>query len=315
MLARIMSVPKVLRLAIKWNSSMAEDTKYLLGLLNVDRIRRLENVTSLCQVEFGVYSQWGEDGIIEYLISQIESPVESFVEFGVRDYRESNTRFLLKHRNWRGLVLDGSERDVDYIRNDPISWRHELHAHRVFVTVENINRTMTGAEFRGEIGLLSIDIDGNDYWVWKAISVVNPQIVVVEYNALFGGEKSLTVPYDPAFDRGKYHYSHLCFGASLRALVDLGKKKGYAFVGTNTNGVNAFFVRSDLLTEPLKRLAETAHFSVSRVRESRDRGGNLSHVSGESRLSLIADCLVVDMEKGETATVNSLIRGFPGLRT
>ena len=167
--------------------------------LHVHKIRELGVVKSLRDVEFRAFSQWGEDGIIQYLINQVPIESTSFVEFGVENYLEANTRFLLINDNWKGLVLDGSERHIDFIRNDKIYWRHDLSAECRFITRENINDTLDECGFRGDIGLLSIDIDGNDYWVWESIDIIKPRIVVCEYNSVFGDQQAVTVPLRRGF--------------------------------------------------------------------------------------------------------------------
>lgn len=190
-----------------------------------------------------MFSQFGDDGIIQYLehVLGIGPAHKVFIEFGVQDYTESNTRFLLLSDNWRGLVLDGSRAHVDCVRCDPISWRHDLTAAHAWIDRDNINDLIAIHGCAGEIGLLSIDLDGNDYWVWEAIRVVDPIIVVAEYNAVFGSRHAVTVAYDPQFDRTKAHDSNLYWGALLPALHFLAAKKGYAFVGTNSAGNNAYF--------------------------------------------------------------------------
>ncbi len=201
----------------------------------------------LTDFEFKVFSQKGEDGIIQFLINFVEIPKgsEKFIEFGVETYVESNTRYLLVNNNWSGLVIDGDKQNINFIKKDMISINYDLKAIHSFITKDNINEIFRLNGFEGEIGLLSIDIDGNDYWVWDAINCINPIIIVAEYNSLFGNEKAVTTPYKEDFVRSKYHYSHLVFGASLKALVLLAEKKGYTFVGSNSNGTNAFFVRKD----------------------------------------------------------------------
>ena len=147
------------------------------------------------QTFFG--GQLKEDGIQARWLA----PTPMFVEFGVETYVEANTRFLLRHRGWSGLVMDGSAANVARIRSDPIFWRYNLKAVEAFITRENIDSLIESQGLRGDIGLLSIDIDGNDYWVWEAVSVVRPAIVVIEYNARFGTDAAVTVPYDPGFVR------------------------------------------------------------------------------------------------------------------
>ena len=204
--------------------------------------------------EFQVYSQWGEDGIIQHLLRHVPVRSRIFVEFGVEDFTEANTRFLLVNDNWSGLVLDGNEVNVRAIRRSELYWRYNLKAVPAFITRENINDLLSEQGVTGEIGLLSIDVDGVDYWIWEAVNVVAASLVIVEYNARFGPGRAVTVPYDPRFVRGQAHYSAIYYGASLAALVGLGKRKGYAFVGTNTAGNNAFFVRRDLLPPSLPEI-------------------------------------------------------------
>lgn len=210
--------------------SELEATKFLLGQF----LAKSLSTATIAESEYKVFSQWGEDGIIQFLIRNLNIQHKIFIEFGVESYRESNTRFLLMNDNWKGLVIDGSAAHVDDIKNQEIYWKYELTAAAQFITKENINSIFTKNGFQGEIGLLSIDIDGNDYWVWQAIESVNPAIIVAEYNSVFGKERAVTVPYDASFYRTNKHFSNLYFGASLKALTLLANKKGYDLVGCNS---------------------------------------------------------------------------------
>jgi hypothetical protein len=276
-----------------------DDVKVLHGKLLAQA--HLQNLLALKkdiqQAEFKVFSQWGDDGIIQFLVSYLDIPTKTFIEFGVEDYSESNTRFLLINNNWKGLVLDGNPKDIQYIQEDEIYWRHDLTAKQVFVTAENINQVIKESGFTGEIGLLHIDIDGNDYWVWKSIEVVNPIIVIVEYNSVFGMDRAITVPYNPSFDRTEAHYTNLYFGASLKALVQLGEMKEYYFIGCNSNGNNAYFVRRDKIKDlEIKSIQEG--YVASRFRESVDKKGNRTFITGENRIELLRGLTVVNTETG-----------------
>jgi hypothetical protein len=290
------------RMAISLPSELAKVQESLSFLREaVGRVEsRLDPTGSergeLASHEFKVYSQWGEDGILQHLINSTAIPRKVFVEFGVQNYLESNTRFLLQNDYWSGLILDGSEFHIDFIRNDPIYWRHNLKAVRAFVTRENINDLLRENGLAGEIGLLSIDIDGNDYWVWEAISVVNPALVVIEYNARFGPERSVTVPYDPAFVREKAHYSCIYYGASLSALAGLGRRKGYAFVGSNRAANNAFFIRNDLLPANVRAIAAAEGWRACGFRESRNPSGQLAFLSAEEEAKLLMSLPLVEVE-------------------
>jgi len=261
-----------------------------VNLNNVDSI-----INNIQNAEFKVFSQWGDDGIIQFLVSYLDIPKKEFVEFGVEDYTESNTRFLLINNNWRGMIMDGSIKNIKSIKKDNIYWRHDLLAISVFITKENINQLIIESGFKGDIGLLNIDIDGNDYWVWKEINIVNPIIVIVEYNSVYGQEKAWTVPYDASFVRSKAHYSDLYFGSSLKALVQLGKAKGYSFIGCNSNGNNAFFVRTDKMKD-LKPITMAEGYVVSKFRESRNRNRNLTFVAGVKRLDILKGLAVYNVE-------------------
>jgi hypothetical protein len=279
--------------------------KRLVGKTLSFQMRHTGSVLRLEEAEFKVYSQFGEDGIIQYLTHTCGAIDRSFVEFGVGDYTQSNTRFLLQNDNWRGLVIEGEAKGVELIKRDAIYPLHDLTVVNAFITAESINSILEGAGFKGDLGLLSIDIDGNDYWVWKAIEVVKPAIVVVEYNAVFGSERPVSIPYDPTFDWTRAHYSLLYWGASLPALCHLAEQRGYAFVGANRNGVNAFFVRKDRLG-PLAALTCREGFVDSRFRLSRDRAGKWDYIAGLARRAVIADCIVEDVTTGERLRVGDL---------
>jgi hypothetical protein len=281
-----------------------ETSTLLLGRLNARAVSS-ERYRSIQQAEFKVYSQWGEDGIIQYLIHKVPIADQSFIEFGVESYAESNTRFLLVNDNWRGLVIDGGSRHVKFTEQRQLRWRHSLDAKTAFVTRENVNSLFEEAGFTGDLGLLSIDIDGNDYWVWEAVHVVNPRIVVVEYNATFGANLAVSVPYDPQFQRTQAHSSTLYWGVSLAALCHLGRKKGYRFVGSNSAGNNAFFVREDIAGD-LPALSAQDGYMEARFRESRNADGQLTYLTARrDRLLAIADQNVVDVVSGELVSIRT----------
>jgi hypothetical protein len=197
----------------------------------------------LVRYGFKVYSQCDEDGIIQEIFRRIGTTNRVFVEFGVESGCECNSVKLLLE-GWRGVWLEGVQEYCEQIlaRFRTFMDERRLAVTRCFITAENINDLIGQGGVRGEIDLLSIDIDYNDYWVWKAIDVIAPRVVVVEYNATLRPPLSLVVPYDPkaTWQGTNYH------GASLEALVRLGDSKGYRLVGCNFAGSNTFFVRKDL---------------------------------------------------------------------
>ncbi|MBI3233625.1 MAG: hypothetical protein HYZ42_06220, partial [Bacteroidetes bacterium] len=227
--------------------ALIDSQKQLVGkLLSIENAKK-ETIGSFEEVEFSVFSQVGDDGIIQWLISKIPFPesAKSFIEFGVENYTEATTRFLLINNNWKGLVMDGSEQNVGFINQDLVSWMYDLTAKQVFITAENINTVISDAGFSGEIGLLHIDIDGNDYWVWKSISIVKPILVIMEYNSAMGNERAITIPYKPDFVASDAHFSRIYFGCSLLGLIHLANEKGYTLIGSNSSGNNAYFIRND----------------------------------------------------------------------
>ena len=208
--------PAVRDLAQLMDDCKASLCRIQMALARVE-LRQLQDskMDSLRGYEVQAFSQWGEDGIIQYLIRKIPIENRVFVEFGVGDYTESNTRFLLQNDNWTGLVIDSSPDNATSIKKDPIYWRFNLKVECAFIDAENISQIITNAGISGDIGLLSIDIDGNDYWVWQAIDCIKPRIVICEYNSLYGPQAKVTIPYDRSFVRTKAHYSNLYYGASL----------------------------------------------------------------------------------------------------
>jgi hypothetical protein len=270
----------------------------LSGRLASWQVRSRNTIANLQEVEFRVSSQWGQDGIIDWLVERAEVPsaAQTFVEFGVEDYRQSNTRFLLQNRNWRGLIMDGDPAMVKAVESDGLAWRYDLTARPAFITRENINGLISGAGFGGEIGLLSIDIDGNDYWVWEALHTVRPIICICEYNAVFGDVHPISIPYDQHFSRTKAHPSNLYFGASIAALRSLAAKKGYRFVGTNLAGNDAFFVREDFARRFVDGSLQQIRSLPSRLRESRDGRGINTYIGGLERFQQILALPVVNVE-------------------
>lgn len=281
-------------------------TRLLLGKQLANQVRHHGIYENIHDTEFKVFSQFGDDGILQYLIYQTRPEHHTFIEFGVQDYSESNTRFLLMNDNWRGLIMDGDTQAMSALRNDELYWRYDLTAVGAFVTRENVNQLFRNNGFGGEIGLLSLDIDGNDYWVWEVIDSVNPVIVTVEYNSVFGAQHAVSVPYDPAFYRTKAHYSNLYWGVSLKALCVLAEKKGYAFVGCNSNGNNAHFVRKDKVGKIPVKSVEMGYVE-SRFRESRDINGSLTFLHGEQRIKAIKDMQVVDVPTNTLVYLRDLL--------
>ncbi len=262
----------------------------------------------LHEAEFRVFSQYGEDGIIQYLISRVSLPdmLKVCVEIGCEDYREANTRLLLELNNWRAYVFDGSSDNITSVKKLESSWRLNLFSHAVHISRENIDEVLTSARVPTEVGLFSLDIDGNDYWVWERLSSVRPVFMIVEYNGLFGSKLPIAVPYRPDFNRFKAHHSGLYWGASIAALEFLGKKKGYRLIGTNSAGCNAFFVRDDWAPN-LKVCGAKEAYQRSCSRDARDSEGNFTFIDFEAQQREISTLTVVQVEAGVELTVGEAI--------
>jgi hypothetical protein len=198
----------------------------------------------LTRFEAKVFAQNGEDGIIAEIFNRIGMTSRNFVEFGSADGMENNTVFLLR-QGWSGLWLDG---DKDAIKRAQGYFAPEIKAGRLkadtaFITAENIEQLFASHDVPKEFDLLSIDIDRNDYHVWKAIQAYRPRVVVIEYNGIFSPGIDWVVDY-----KADAWWDGTCkFGASLTAYENLGRQKGYSLVGCTVAGVNAFFVRNDLV--------------------------------------------------------------------
>ena len=225
--------------------------------------------TSFAEVGFREFSEFEEDGILLYLFSLIPPRYRTCLEICAGNGIECNTANLIINHGWWGHLFDGDERNVrlgvDFYRRQRDCFLYPPRFTQAWITAENVDDLIVASGLRGEIDLLSLDIDGMDYWVWKAISVVEPRVVVCEVNNAVPPTQALTVPYNPQFvaEDGDYR------GASLRAMCHLAREKSYRLVGTHRFGFNAFFVKNgiadDLLpevspescaTDPFTRLAQ-----------------------------------------------------------
>ncbi len=228
---------------------------------------------SLDRWEERTYSQNGEDGILLNLLNYVGCPTKRFAEFGIGNGIECNTANLSLNFGWSGLLMDGDPRRTraaaDFYRRKLGTNAHRITLRTGWITAENVDTLFRLSGYTGEIDLLSIDVDGNDYWLWEALTAPKPRVVVIEYNATFGCQSAITVPYEAAFERFSRHPSGFYHGASLLALELLGTRKGYSLVGCDSRGVNAFFIRSDVIgalqvvsaAKAFRSLAEREHLS------------------------------------------------------
>lgn len=241
--------------------------------------------------EYSLFSENGEDGILRYLHSEIGFRPNSrlFLEFGFA-VTESNSLRLMIKEGFGGVFIDRSELSVKQFNKAAQSFGiTNVRAINTFLNLENLETTIKESGLPEEIDLLSIDVDGNDYWFWEKIRSLSPRIVVIEYNASLGPELSLSVPYDPLFDRHQKHPSGFYCGASITALERLGKRKGYSLIGCDSNGVNAFFIRKDCLTQNMNvSMPQSAY----RPHKSRLERG----FSPENQFGIIKDLPFISIE-------------------
>lgn len=207
---------------------------------------RFQEPKRLLKHGFSVFSQHDEDGILEEIFRRVGTTDRFFVEFGASNGMENCSTYMLL-KGWRGVWIDGSATAVETIqRNFGFAITDgRLRVRCAFLTAEGIEQTFDEMGVPEEFDFLSVDIDGNDYWVWQAIARFRPRVVAVEYNATWRDTAVCVVPYEPT--RTWNHTSY--YGASLKALEELGRAKGYCLVGCNYTGVNAFFVRADLVED------------------------------------------------------------------
>jgi hypothetical protein len=247
------AIPEILKNLKSLNSSSSKYQDILTELQidnylleNLHKNPKYDNPKKLNRYEFKVFSQAGEDGIISEIFNRIGTTNKFFVEFGVGNGLENNSTYLLV-KGWQGYWIEGSERFCKSIRQsfEDLIANQQLTLKNTFITAANIEDLFREGNVPTELDLLSIDIDGNDYWVWQAITNYRPRVVILEYNAIYPPESSWVMQYNPSH-QWKYN-SHV--GSSLKALEKLGHQQGYKLVGCSFSGVNAFFVREDLLAD------------------------------------------------------------------
>jgi hypothetical protein len=226
---------------------------------------------------FRIQSQNGEDGISLAIFKIAGILHERFVEIGCGP-NGGNSGFYAQDLGWRGLMVDASETNVSKVKQ---RFGSSVIGQAVWVGVDNINDLIERNGLTGEIDLLSIDIDGNDYWVWEALDACNPRVVIVEYNAAFGPDRAVVVPYEQGFDRHETNRTY--YGASLKALALLAQRKGYRLVATEPRGINAFFVRNDVAPSIPASSVESLYRQLERDKD----GGDVFGLFEQENLPLI----------------------------
>jgi hypothetical protein len=245
----------------------------------------------LHETEYRVFSQNGEDGIIAFLFALVGTEHKRFFEIGIETGIECNAANLAINDFWDGWFVEGNpemaQAAARYYSSQLNTWPRDIRVIESFVTKENVNFLVEQQGIASGVDFFSLDIDGIDWWVWHEMKGLSPRIVSVEYNASFGPDLAVTVPYKPDFERHREHASGFYHGASLRAFTQLGQEKGYRFVGCNSTGANAFFVRNDLAGNVLPAVAVEHGYRPSSYRNRR--------MSLEQQLALLQELPLVSV--------------------
>ena len=271
----------------------------------IDRNNILDEVNDINNLEYSVYSQWGDDGIISFLIKKLKLSQKPFIEFGVEDYTECNSRLSLEKFNMSGLVIECDKKNYQKINQSELKWKYDLKLVNKFITSKNINQIIKSSNLGPDLAYLSIDIDGNDYWIWESLdNSLKPDFVIIEFNSIFGQKLDISTIYRENFNRKSEHFSCLLYGASIQALIRLAKSKGYFFFGTNLNGNNAYFVLEKYFQD-LKNFNTKINFS--KFMESRDKNNKLNFLKKEKALNLLKKEEVFDFKTNKNTKLSLLM--------
>ena len=274
---------------------------YMTGLSHLLNMReKYSFVNSFSDVDYKIFSQNGEDGIIDYLLSQLSIEKPKFVEIGVGDYTEANTRFVFERTSAKGVIIDciyGLEKKIS---KNLATWRGELNVINRSVNSKNIIEILSTFDSLRDLDLFSIDIDGIDYWILNKLPKNFSKIAIIEYNPIFGKDIEVSVPNIDNFNRTKYHYSNLCFGMSLKAAIKIMQSKNFYFLGTNLFRNNAFFVSNDFKKNKYfsnLKINELEKYVDSNFSESRNKNGKLNFLNKKKQIMEILDCEIVDLSQ------------------
>jgi len=280
--------PIKLNIRLSASNYLLKNSEYYNNFLNIN------------EAGLKVYSQNNEDGIIHFLLNMLSVKNSKFVEVGTESkYQESNTRFLYESTDSEGLIIDNFL-DLKYLEEDLDKWKGRIKLIKKWVDSENINLILKNNNFFKDLDIFSLDIDGVDYWVIDSLPGKISKIFIAEYNPFFGPDLEISVPNIKNFNRTNYHYSNLCFGMSLKALINIMKKKGYVFLGVNNLKNNAFFVIEDLAFY-FKKIINSLNsdnlklYTDCKFMESRDKNNRLQYLSKNQKLDLLKETEVQDL--------------------
>jgi hypothetical protein len=261
----------------------------------------IKNIKNINQVFYKVFSQNGEDGIIQYILHSLRINNPKFVEIGTESYKESNTRYIYETNCCDGLIIDGYKNLEEEVSQFLSLYKGNLRIFNNMIESDSIIKILKQFNFDKDLDIFSIDIDGIDYWVIKQLPTKLSKIFIAEYNPFFGPELEITVPNIKNFNRTNYHHSNLCWGASLKAIIKILESKGYVFIGVNELKNNAFFIIKEYLNlislnPPEKNLSI---YTNARYREGRNTNYELTYHNPEDVINIIANCEVIDLKDNQ----------------
>ena len=280
--------------------------KINIGLLTSHAMSaRKHSMKDLWDAEFRVFSQFGEDGIVDLLLDELQISKPRIMEIGAGDFSECNSRFALHKRNCSAYLVDMREDLQRGLQESEIRWKASVAVEIAKIDEKNIKDIESRAsKFLKYIDVISLDIDGIDFWIAQHINWNGIKIAIVEYNPVFGAKLAVSVPKETFSSRFEHHYSGLVYGASLLAWIEFFASKDMRFVGTNRAGNNAFFVPSSLAGDLPFRLPDISQLDAYvdwQIRDSRNQDQTLSSLSLEQARNLISGVELI-----ETNTLNKL---------
>ena len=306
---------KILDLSIgkyldSWVIRKQDDWRLAIGDAGINSSLSAQNsFRYLWDSEVRVFSQNGEDGILNFICEKMDLHKPSIIEIGAGNFTECNSRYLAEHRCANVLAVDAQKNLEITAKNLLIFTRTNIQILNTWVTTKNINEIIElGKSNFGSVDILSIDLDGNDYWILESAKLDGIKVVIVEFNPLLSQRSPVSVPMDESFDRSTKHYSWTYYGANLYAFDYLLKSKGFEFIGVSRHGSNAFFVESSYFGNFGNLEINLEISSDVRARENRGKDGKLTFISGQNRVSIIQDQLVVDVRNGKHLTVGECWR-------
>lgn len=276
------------------------DLKFLIGnsFLKTERY----NYNKYKYIEesyYRIFSQNSEDGVLDYLLYCLNLKDPKFCEIGTEDYQEANTRYIYEKNSGTGFIIDCISNYKFKVQKNLRLWRGNLNVIEKKISPDNVIEIFNSYKILDNLDLFSLDIDGIDYFVLEKLPNKFSKIAVIEYNALFGDKYAISVPNLENFDKNEYHYSQLCFGASLRAIINLMKTKDFTFIGCNEINNNAFFLNNDFLNHYKLTIPNTDNlkkYTELRKRDSRNEYSFINYLNLHESMKIIEDCEVLDLQ-------------------